>query len=171
MKKGYAGHKVSFPDFPNGVYWSEYCDEVFDLTPTRVNQLINHKDEKPDNLRRPKPLEERADYLKGKERGYQQAHDEMLAKGVDVKASKSIADLVEEDEDDAPKFADDDPYSYWSQLDKDAPTFAKEVLAMMEEVGLDSQQISQVIEQMKKQHKPSMKPLNSRFATSAAAAA
>lgn len=174
VKQGWAGHKLRLPDFPDGIYWSEYCDEVFDLTPGRVNQLIAHKDEKPQNVRRAKPIEEHHAYLKGKAAGRLERDNELLAKGVDIKESKvTLADIVadKEPEPESPQSDEQDPYAYWSLLDKDAPVLAKEVLAMLEEIGLDSQQIGQVIEQMKKQHKPSAKPLKTRFAAAAAAAA
>jgi hypothetical protein len=170
VKMGFAGHKLRLPDFPEGIYWSTYCDEVFDLTPRRVNQLINHTDEKPENVRRQRPIEEHPAYLKGKAAGRLERDNELLAKGVD-KESKTLEEIVadEEPEPKSPQFDRQNPYAYWTELDKDAPVLAQEVLAMLEEIGLDSQQIGQVIEQMKKQHKPSTTPLKTRFTAVAAA--
>jgi hypothetical protein len=91
VKKGYRGLQIKFPDFPEPVYYAEYCDKVFSLTTTRINQLLNHSDE-PYIKATPKPLEERNDYIKGLQAGRQQAETQMKAKGVDTKST--LADIV-----------------------------------------------------------------------------
>jgi hypothetical protein len=150
-KKGFRGHAIQFPDFTEPIFFPDYVEKVYGIKVHRLNQLINHT---PENFVKhtPKPLEERPDYIKGVQAGRQTAEDQMAAKGVDIKST--VADIVGEKPPTAPPVIDSkDVYAYFSQLEKEPQTIAFEIVAMLEELGLDAQQIKAVSDLMKKQVK------------------
>lgn len=148
VKQGCSGNVISFPDLGE-VLWSQYCDKVFKLTPRRVNQLLDTKDETPANVVKERvPDDEKPLYQKGHRAGYQKAMDDMLAKGVDVKASAPLPEVESK-----PMFDRSDPYAYWEQFREEPQTMSSELVAMLIELGLDCQTVTQVIELMKKEAK------------------
>jgi hypothetical protein len=151
VKQGYRGLQVQFPDFAEPVFWSEYCEKVFDLTTRRINQLLEQTDASYVKST-PKPLEERTDYIKGLQAGRQQAETQMIAKGGDIKST--LKDIIEEKPQAAtPAIDGKDVYAYFDKLEKEPQTVAFEIVAMLEALGFDGQQIKAVSDLMKKQVK------------------
>jgi len=167
FKNGYGGHKLKFAEFPNPVDFHDYCRKVYNLSVSRIMQLINKKLENVKPPAKKIPLEERPDYLKGLTAGREHAETQAVAKGIDVKSK--LADIVS-DEPITQVLTQGEREAIAAIASKRAEIIAEELYATLSgDRQMTSFEITQVVAELTKLNRPTTKPMANRFQAAAQA--
>jgi hypothetical protein len=167
VRQGTSGIAILFPDL-GYVYWSQYCDKVFNLSQKRVNELISAKDDPAPNVIDEKPDPE-VKYAKWIALGKERAMTEMAAKGVDAKASALVPENKSAEPPAQQQVFTKAQRDNFVEMPHHKAGIAEEIITVLrDDKGMNSQDIAEIIEEMKKQNQPSVKPQKTRFITAAA---
>jgi len=155
VRQGSSGRAVVIGGI--ALSWDEFCHATFDVGAKRINQLLEIDDRK-DDLRPTLPPVKKLHLT-------QQQLEEMLdakyEEGI-AAAAEGVEDEVDETEAGVPEVVrqleeavanaevpklvkGDDVYDYFRQFEKDKQTIATELSAMLVELGLDLQDINEVL--------------------------
>jgi hypothetical protein len=139
------------------LYWDEFCDEYLGTTANNFKHYMQReKEQRSSSDRMEKPDEFKPIYKKGFAAGMQKAQDDILAKGVDVRAKAAPVLSTAEKEVIAAMASE-------TSIGKHAMV-AKEIHeALSEDGGMNSVDITLVISELQKLNKPTMKPMKTRF--------
>ena len=147
------------------LYWDEFCDVYLNTTADNFKHYVQRENNGSSTTAR-KPLEQRPDYIKGKQAGIEEERNRQLALGVDVKASvpmpeKVTAVLTKGEKDNIAMIAS-----------RKAAVIADEIFQTLStDRGMTHYDIQQVITELQKLSKPTLAPMPNRFQTQAVAAA
>jgi hypothetical protein len=167
VRQGTSGIAILFPDL-GYVYWSQYCDKVFNLSQKRVNELISVKDDPAPNEIKDKPSPE-ITYAKWIALGKERAMAEMAAKGVGVKASAPLPEMKSAEPSALPQVFTKAQRDNLVEMPYHKAGIAEEIVSVLrDDKGMNSQDIAEIIEEMKKHNQPSVKPQKTRFTAAAA---
>ena len=145
------------------LYWDEFCDVYLNTTADNFKHYVQRENNGSSTTAR-KPLEKRPDYIKGKQAGIDEERNRPLKLGVDVKASAPATVLSTAEKKTIAMMATDTTIGKHAQV-------AKEIYeALSQDTGMISVDITQVITELQKLNKPTMKPMANRFEMAAAAA-
>jgi hypothetical protein len=167
VRQGTSGIAILFPDL-GYVYWSQYCDKVFNLSQKRVNELISTKDDPAPNEMKDKPNPE-ITHARWIALGKERAMAEMAAKGVDVKASAPLPEKKSAEPPAQQQVFTKAQRDNLVEMPHHKAGIAEEIISVLrDDKGMNSQDIAEIIEEMKKHNLPSVKPQKTRFTTAAA---
>jgi hypothetical protein len=167
VRQGTSGIAILFPDL-GYLYWSQYCDKVFNLSQKRVNELISVKDDPAPNEIKDQPNPE-VKYAKWIALGKERAMTEMAAKGVDVKASAPVSEKKSSEPSAQQQVFAKAQRDNLVEMPHHTAGIAEEIISVLrDDKGMNSREIAEIIEEMKKQNQPSVKPQKTRFTTAAA---
>jgi hypothetical protein len=142
VRQGCAGHPLIIAK--QTFTWEEFVQTYFGVTPRRLNQLLDSKDEKDTRRTVVKtPDEEKELYKKGKAAGKAEADRELTAMLLETKPSPVVM-----------PDAKGDVYAYFHQLRDEKETFSFELAAMVLEMydTVDAESISKLfLSELRKQ--------------------
>jgi hypothetical protein len=145
------------------LYWDEFCDEYLNTTADNFKHYVQREKNGSSTATR-KPLEKRPDYLKGKQAGIEEERNRQLHVGVNVKSSAPATVLSTAEKKTIAMMATDTTIGKHAQV-------ANEIYeALSQDTGMTSMDIQQVITELQKLNKPTMKPMPNRFEMAVASA-
>ena len=147
------------------LYWDEFCEHYLNTTADNFKHYVQRENNGSSTSPR-KPLEQRPDYIKGKQAGIEEERSRHLALGVDVKASAPMSEKV------TAVLTKGEKDSIAMIASRKAAVIAVEIFQTLStDREMTHYDIQQVIAELQKLNKPTLAPMPNRFQTQAVAAA